>query len=276
MTVSQAKIATLPPQAGFSLLFNGLGPQRVIQAKPTVVTPGRASSIRGNMHKFSLELPKFRLELHARLIKRRKPLVSEPLIPSKSVIRRKYRSGTLIGKVARHVSEHKSAKKFFATNLSALVIVGTLLPSTGTSVQASNGQVSDYSIIQTQNTLKTERSIQYPLESYKINQGYGLFHPGLDLGAEVGSIIKPVKAGTVIEADFTTDGYGNTVLIDHGSGLTSRYAHMSTIKVSNGEKVTTDVVIGKVGLTGHTTGPHLHLEIRQNGIPLNPSLVLSR
>lgn len=236
----------------------------------------QALSIRGNMHKFSLELPKFRLELHARLVKRRKPLVRESLIPSSTTIKRKYRSGTLVGKVARHISEHKSAKKFFATNMAAFVIIGTLMPSSQMSVQAASGQAIDDIIIQTQNTLKTEKSIQYPLENYKVNQGYGIFHPGIDLGAEIYSPVMPIKAGTVIEADFTNDGYGNTVLIDHGKGLTSRYAHLSKVEVIVGKKVTTEDEIGMVGLTGHTTGPHLHLEVRQNGIPLNPISVLSR
>lgn len=228
------------------------------------------------MHKFSLELPKFRLELHAKLVKRRKPLVRESLIPTNAIIKRKYRSGTTVGKIARHISEHKSARKFFATNMVALVIMGTLLPSSQSSVRASINESNNGIVIQSPTNLKTEKSIQYPLEVYKINQGYGLFHPGLDLGAGVESPIKPIKAGVVIEAEFTNDGYGNTVLIDHGKGLTSRYAHMSKIEVVNGEKVTTDKEIGKIGLTGHTTGPHLHLEIRQNGIPLNPLSVLAR
>jgi murein DD-endopeptidase MepM/ murein hydrolase activator NlpD len=227
------------------------------------------------MHKFSLELPKFRLELHARLVKRRKPLVSEPLVPTRKLVNKKYRSGTLVGKIVRHISTHKSAKKFFAANLSALVIVGAFLPSTQSSVQAFDNSPSDI-VIQSQETLKTTKSIQYPLEGYKINQTYGIFHPGVDLGAEIGDSIKPIKAGQVIEADNEAYGYGNTVLIDHGRGLTSRYAHLGKIEVKIGDNVTTDDEIGEVGLTGHTTGPHLHLEIRQNGIPLNPLSVLPR
>ena len=229
------------------------------------------------MRKFSLELPKYRLQLHMKLVKRRKPLVSEPFVPTAKVIKRKYRSGTLLGKIVRYMSEHKNTKKFFAANLSALVVVGTLLPASQSSVQAAPiDPGSTKTVIQTQNTLVTERSIQYPLVIVKVNQGYNLFHPGVDLGGEIGDSIEPVKTGIVTEADYSNYGYGNTVLIDHGKGLTSRYAHLSKIEVKVGEEVTTNKEIGKVGVTGRSTGPHLHLEIRQNSIPLNPMSVLSR
>ena len=182
-----------------------------------------------------------------------------------------------MGKIARHVSEHKNVKKYLAVNLSALVIAGTFLPSTQSSVQAADFAADPgETVIQTQNTLKTEKSIQYPLETVKINQGFGLFHPGIDLGAEIGNPVKPIKAGVVIEAGYASDGYGNTIVIDHGKGLTSRYAHLSEIEVRVGDQVITDSEIGKVGVTGRSTGPHLHLEIRQNGIPLSPLSVLAR
>lgn len=230
------------------------------------------------MRKFSLELPKYRLQLHMKLIKRRKPLVSEPLLPTRSVINKKYRSGTLMGKVVRHFSEHKNTRKVLAANLAAFFVVGTFIP--GAQAQTVQNTIvdttSNSTVIHTQNTLKTEKSLQYPVEKIKINQGYGLFHQGLDLGAEIGVPVKPIKAGIVTEAGYVKVGYGNTVLIDHGNGLTSRYAHLSEVEVDSGEKVTTDTEIGKVGITGRTTGPHLHLEVIQNGVALNPTAVLPR
>lgn len=228
------------------------------------------------MRKFSLELPKYRLQLHMKLIKRRKPLIEEPIIPNRRVINRKFRSGTVVGKVARYMSGHKLAGKIFAGNMVAVMIAGSFLPSaTASYVQAADNP-TDEAIIQAQNTLITEKSIQMPLEEAKLNQGYSLFHPAVDFGAETGTPIKAVKAGEVTEADYSTDGYGNTVVIDHGKGLTSRYAHLSKIEVKVGEDVTTNTEIGKVGITGRSTGAHLHLEIRQNGFPLNPLTVLSR
>ena len=203
--------------------------------------------------------------------------MDESFVPTPSVIRRKYRSGTMLGKIVRHVSSHKSAKKFFAANMVVAVVAGSFLPTRLNGVQAANRDVQpSEAMIQVQNTLITQRSIQYPLETIKVNQGYGFFHPGVDLEGGIGDSIKAIKAGKVVEADYTRDGYGNTILIDHGNGLTSRYAHLSKIEVKAGQAVTTNIEIGQVGTTGRSTGSHLHLEIRQNGFPLNPLSVLSR
>jgi murein DD-endopeptidase MepM/ murein hydrolase activator NlpD len=229
------------------------------------------------MRRFNLELPKVRLELHYRLVKRRKPLVAEPIFPTVSAVKRKYRSGTMIGRFVRHISAHKNVKKFFATNMAAVVITGTLLPGGQSSVKAAdfNAQPSEV-VIQAQNTLVTERSLRFPLEISKVNQTFSLFHPGVDLGAPIGSPINAIKAGQVIEAEYTKGGYGNTIVVDHGKGLISRYAHLSKIEVKTGQEVTTNTEIGTVGITGHSTGPHLHLEIRQNAFPLNPLTVLPK
>lgn len=196
-------------------------------------------------------------------------------MPMPSVVNKKYRSGTFLGKIARHLSGHKNTKKFLAANLSVLAIASTLLPGAQGGVQAAAFSAQpDETIIQTQNTLKTEKAIQYPLETVKVNQGFSIFHPGVDLGAEIGDPIKSIKSGVVAEAGYATDGYGNTILIDHGQGLASRYAHLSNIEAKVGDKVTTETEIGKVGMTGCTTGPHLHLEVHDHGIPINPLSVL--
>lgn len=224
------------------------------------------------MRKFNLELPKFRLELHMRLVKRRKPLVAEPIIPTVATVNKKYRKGTLAGKIVRHVSEHKSARKVFAANLAVVAIVSTIIPSLKTTdvLAAENQSQSDGVVIQSQNTLQTQKTIQLPLTQFKLNQGFSFFHPGVDLGANIGDSIKPMKSGKVVEAGFTTDGYGNTILIDHGQGLTTRYAHLSKIFVKVGQNVDTNTILGLVGVTGHTTGPHLHFEVRTYGFAQNP------
>lgn len=94
-------------------------------------------------------------------------------------------------------------------------------------------------------------------------------HTGLDIAISSGAAIHPIAKGTVKFADYK-GSYGNLVIIDHGNGIESYYAHCSAIYCSVGEAVTTDTVISAVGSTGNSTGPHLHLEIRQNGNPLNP------
>jgi murein DD-endopeptidase MepM/ murein hydrolase activator NlpD len=232
----------------------------------------------GCMKKISFELPKYRLQLHLKLVKRRKPLVSEPLLPSKSLIKKKYRSGSWAGKIARHISTHRNARKALFTVFTTFIAIGTVLPGAQAkdSLTESNTVGTAQVVIEATNTLKTQKSLQYPVANIKVNQGFSYFHPGLDLGSEVGTPVKAIKKGAVTEAGYSPGGYGNTVLVDHGDGLTSRYAHLSRIEVSAGQEVTTDTEVGRVGSTGRSTGPHLHLEIRKNNIPLNPISVLPR
>jgi murein DD-endopeptidase MepM/ murein hydrolase activator NlpD len=94
-------------------------------------------------------------------------------------------------------------------------------------------------------------------------------HTGVDLGASSGTPIKAAGDGVVISAGWN-GGYGNFTLLDHGNGLATGYAHQSQIAVSVGQQVKTGEVIGYVGSTGASTGPHLHWEVRVNGNPVNP------
>lgn len=103
-----------------------------------------------------------------------------------------------------------------------------------------------------------------------VSQGFWAGHPGIDITAPLGSEIYPVQPGKVVEVSISRFDYGRSVVVDHGKGVVSRYAHMGKIKVDEGEEVTEKTVLGEVGVTGHTTGPHLHLEVRRNGAALNP------
>ena len=94
-------------------------------------------------------------------------------------------------------------------------------------------------------------------------------HTGLDISTSRGSGIRPIANGTVVFAAYK-GSYGNLVIIDHGNGVQSYYAHCNALYVSNGQAVDTNSVIAAVGSTGNSTGPHLHLEIRINGVPVNP------
>ena len=94
-------------------------------------------------------------------------------------------------------------------------------------------------------------------------------HTGIDIGAPAGTEIKAVANGTVIFAGWL-GAYGNATVIDHGSGISSMYAHQSSILVKENQDVKKGDVIGKVGSTGWSTGPHLHFEVRKNGDPINP------
>lgn len=97
----------------------------------------------------------------------------------------------------------------------------------------------------------------------------GQFHKGLDISNRIGTPIVAPAEGTVIMAG--ADGaYGNSVEIDHGGGIVTKYAHMQRPSVKKGQWVKRGETIGYVGMTGRTTGPHLHYEVRLNGLPVNP------
>lgn len=99
--------------------------------------------------------------------------------------------------------------------------------------------------------------------------GQNRMHNGVDIDGVLGDPIRAAKAGTVILAGVK-GGYGNTTMIDHGGGMVTLYAHQSEFAVSVGSKVSSGEVIGYVGSTGQSTGPHLHFEVRINGVPRDP------
>jgi murein DD-endopeptidase MepM/ murein hydrolase activator NlpD len=103
--------------------------------------------------------------------------------------------------------------------------------------------------------------------------GTPAMHSGIDFGGQVGEPVHATAAGTVAVAG-RDGGYGNLVEINHGNGLSTRYGHLSEIDVKVGEKVRSGQVIGKIGSTGRSTGPHLHYETRINGKPVNPQKFL--
>jgi murein DD-endopeptidase MepM/ murein hydrolase activator NlpD len=98
---------------------------------------------------------------------------------------------------------------------------------------------------------------------------WGRMHEGIDIAAPSGTPIRSAAGGTVIYAGWL-GGYGNLVVVDHGGGVSTAYAHMSSIASGNGQGVAQGQVIGYVGSTGHSTGPHLHFEVRINGQAVDP------
>jgi murein DD-endopeptidase MepM/ murein hydrolase activator NlpD len=99
------------------------------------------------------------------------------------------------------------------------------------------------------------------------------FHAGIDFGADYGSLIYASEQGRVIYADWY-GGYGNAVIVDHGNGMTTLYAHCSDLYVKDGDVVAKGQPIAAVGSTGFSTGPHLHFELRANGEPIDPAAYL--
>jgi murein DD-endopeptidase MepM/ murein hydrolase activator NlpD len=98
-------------------------------------------------------------------------------------------------------------------------------------------------------------------------------HEGIDIGAPTGTPILAAASGTILYCGWES-GYGNLTVIDHGGNLATAYGHQSSIAVSCGQQVSQGQVIGYVGSTGHSTGPHLHFEVRLHGLPIDPVLAL--
>lgn len=119
----------------------------------------------------------------------------------------------------------------------------------------------------------------------KITSGFGYrmnpfthkrqFHTGIDIAAPHGKPVKATKNGKVILAKELR-GYGNTVIIEHKGGYQSLYAHLSKIRVKPGDTVRVNTIIGNVGNTGKSTGPHLHFEIRKDNTPIRPNSFFNR
>lgn len=99
------------------------------------------------------------------------------------------------------------------------------------------------------------------------------FHKGIDIGAKKGSPIHSLAEGTVTSAHYSK-GYGNVVEVKHADGWSTLYAHCNSLKVSVGDQIKKNQVLGTVGSTGKSTGPHLHLELKHNGKQVDPELAM--
>ncbi len=95
-------------------------------------------------------------------------------------------------------------------------------------------------------------------------------HRGMDIAAARGTPVRPTRAG-VVEASGVSGSYGNYVVVDHGGGWKSRYAHLDERRVAEGQQLSGGEVLGTVGSTGRSTGPHLHFELERDGVAVDPA-----
>lgn len=130
-----------------------------------------------------------------------------------------------------------------------------------------------------QATLKLSTFYQFPVspENFKgISTEFSRKHPGEDIRAKLGTQIRAIQAGIVEDVAYEAGGYGRYVVIAHENGIKSLYAHMNRTKVQKGDVITLDTIIGFVGSTGRSTGPHIHFEIRAGDAYMNPMAVLPK
>ncbi len=151
------------------------------------------------------------------------------------------------------------------------------------SVVAYPTHAFDYTVIQTEQVeglstivMTTKAQYQFPLEStLGLSQGYHSLHPGIDLRAPKGTVIYTMAEGTVVEVKEMKVGYGHFVRIAHAGTLSTLYAHLDEVRVNPGQKVRIGENIGTVGLTGWSTGYHLHFEVYEGNKSVNPMRYVS-
>lgn len=185
---------------------------------------------------------------------------------------RSVRVGSRCSRLARHALEHVNLKAMLRGNIALMVLTtGLFLPTASPLVSGE----AEETILRAKDTpLATIVVTRFPVDMVKLNQGYSIFHWGIDLDGETGDPVYPIEKGTVATREFSRFGYGNSVIVDHQNGLKSRYAHLSKIYVRDGDTVGPQIPLGQIGSTGRSTGSHLHLEVYQNDKTVNPLTVL--
>ncbi|MFZ5365787.1 MAG: M23 family metallopeptidase [Patescibacteria group bacterium] len=216
---------------------------------------------------FLLHLPNHRLKV---TITKRKHLRGE-----KGLLEtlKNTRSGSRISRFFRHIFEQKRIKAILGGNL-ALIVLAASFFSPQVSAFSTSQQTEITTLSQGAIELTTKTSIRPPLSEIKITQGFSFFHPGVDFDGITGDPVYPVMEGQVESVIYDRFALGNHIILNHGSGLKSIYAHLSKIEVRAGEKVDTNMVIGKIGSTGMAFGDHLHFEVKDFDRHLNPLSIL--
>jgi murein DD-endopeptidase MepM/ murein hydrolase activator NlpD len=160
-------------------------------------------------------------------------------------------------------------------------IGGPLIPVDGSTIFDAKVRELDEALDTLDNVKQEARSLPLanPAPGHAVTSPFGVrtdpligsaaLHSGMDFRAPVGMDAKVTAPGTVVKAGWN-GGYGRMVEVDHGQGFTTRYAHLSQILVSVGQKLDTGDIVGRTGSSGRSTGPHLHYEVRHNGEAIDP------
>lgn len=153
----------------------------------------------------------------------------------------------------------------------ALAIGQTVIVPNGVKAQAGGYAAPAIAVQITPNagTVVANGNFVWPTQGV-ITQGFYWYHPGIDIANAGAPNILAADSGTIVAIGWDNTGYGNKIIIDHGNGMQTLYAHMSAFYVTLGQTVNKGDSIGRMGSTGHSTGTHLHFEIHQNGVHMNP------
>ncbi len=222
------------------------------------------------MLSLSLYLPKHRLQVQ--VSKRRSPIVLKEEIPAKIKSFQKIRRGSRFSRIFRHLFEQKRIKAILGINL----VLIALLASSLTSKASALAEVPEELAILSPGAIEVVTKVaefRPPLDEVKITQGYHFFHPAIDFDGLTGDPVYPILRGKIETVIYTRLALGDHIIVNHGGGLKSVYAHLSKIEVQTGDEVENEV-IGRVGTSGQAFGDHLHLEVIDNDRHINPRTLL--
>ena len=192
-------------------------------------------------------------------------------MPNMGEIRRA-RKGSKISRFFTHIFEHKSIRKIFGANIALAIVASSFMPTANTFADEPEQNVVSAQKV----ALTTQSGLRYPTDNVKVSQGYHFFHPALDFDGLTGDAIYPVMGGRVEAVQYSNYAYGNAIIVGHGDGLSTLYAHLSKIFVEKDQEVSVNSVIGEMGATGRAYGDHLHFEALDHGRPISPYSVLPR
>lgn len=168
-------------------------------------------------------------------------------------------------------AQHRRFRSVFGICLIVAVLLSAS-PLTGQAAGAAGDNQSPLLAIG-EVSITTQKTTRLPVTG-PLSQGFTYYHPGIDIQKELGTAVYPILPGTVAETGFQAYGYGNYVVVAHENNYFSLYSHLSKVLTGEGASLAQDTPIGTIGVTGRTTGAHLHLEVYENGIAQNPLLIL--
>lgn len=184
-----------------------------------------------------------------------------------------WKKSHFLSKKLRPIFEARKIRTIVGGNLALSIILVNLMGPIGGQVPAETVEIATL----TPNTVQviTETTFRVPLaENNGYSQGFHGRHPGVDIKSKRGTKILAAAAGKVIEVEQRSLGYGRKVVVEHAGQIKTLYAHLDAVNVKTGDIVTKDTVLGTVGMTGWTTGPHLHFEVKNDSGYINPKQIM--
>ncbi|PIS09279.1 hypothetical protein COT75_02115 [Candidatus Beckwithbacteria bacterium CG10_big_fil_rev_8_21_14_0_10_34_10] len=166
----------------------------------------------------------------------------------------------------RKVFEHQQARASWGLVFLTLILLANLYllpPSTRPKLEPRVVLAAPEAV------LLTETTFRKPVKGF-LSQGFYWYHQAIDIATNEGEAVYPIADGQVKTVEYSLWGYGHFVMINHPNNYQALYAHLGNILIKPGQEVNKDTVLGYVGMTGRTTGPHLHLEIYEDGKNVNP------